>query len=183
MSKAKYDPDEENQTPSEGSEEKLITSPSHEELLQQLGAAEEKANQYWDRILRMQAESENIARRAERDLANAHKFALDKFAAELLPIIDSLELCASSVPSDMQEAAKPVIEGVELTLKMFYSALEKFGIKQVNPVSQPFNPEYEQAISTQEDASVPPNTVVSVLQKGYTLNGRLIRPALVVVSK
>lgn len=182
MTKSKYDPDEE-QPKGEEVEEKLITSPSHEELLQQLGAAEEKVNQYWERILRMQADSENASRRAERDLANAHKFALDKFAAELLPIIDSLELCATSVPPEMQEAAKSVIEGVDLTLKMFYNALEKFGIKQVNPLSQPFNPEYEQAISTQDDPSVPPNTVVSVLQKGYTLNGRLIRPALVVVSK
>lgn len=183
MSKhTKYDPDEENQNQPE-SDEKLISSPSHEELLQQLGAAEEKASQYWERILRMQAEADNIARRAERDLANAHKFALDKFAAELLPIIDSLELCATSVPPDMQQAAKSVVEGVDLTLKMFHNALEKFGIKQVNPLSQPFNPEFEQAISTQEDRSVAPNTVVSVLQKGYTLNGRLIRPALVVVSK
>jgi molecular chaperone GrpE len=184
MPKSKYDPDGENQqeSPAEG-EEKLITNPSHEELTQQLSEAEQKVNQYWERILRMQAESENIARRAERDLANAHKFALDKFAAELLPIVDSLELCATSVPPDMQEAAKSVIEGVDLTLKMFYNALEKFGIKQVNPLSQPFNPEFEQAISAQEDTSVPPNTVLSVLQKGYVLNGRLIRPALVIVSK
>jgi len=184
MSKPKYDPDEEGQdNSSAGNEEKLITSASHDELMQQLGAAEEKANQYWERILRMQAESENIARRSERDLSNAHKFALDKFTAELLPIVDSLELCAASVPAGMQEAAKSVVEGVDLTLKMFYSAMEKFGINQVNPVGQPFNPEFEQAISMQEDGKVAPNTVLSVLQKGYTLNGRLIRPALVVVSR
>jgi molecular chaperone GrpE len=186
MSKAKYDPDEEHQNDVKAGaaeEEGRIAAASHEELVQQLSEAEQKVNQYWERILRMQAESENVSRRAERDLANAHKYALEKFAAELLPIVDSLELCASSVPADMQEAAKPVIEGVELTLKMFYSALEKYGVKQVSPLNQPFNPEYEQAISTQEDASVSPNTVVSVLQKGYTLNGRLIRPALVVVSK
>lgn len=185
MSKSKYDPDEQGQPEAsdEVESEKLITSPSHEELTQQLGAAEEKVNQYWERILRMQADSDNLSRRAERDLANAHKYAIDKFAAELLPIVDSLELCATSVPPDMQKAAKSVIEGVDLTLKMFYNALEKFGIKQVNPVSQPFNPEFEQAISAQEDITVPPNTVLSVLQKGYTLNGRLVRPALVVVSK
>lgn len=161
----------------------LLTHPSHQELLKKLDETEEKANQHWERILRMQAESENMARRAERDVANAHKYGLDKFIAELLPIVDSLELCIANPPPDMQKAAHSVIEGVSLTLKMFYAALEKFGVKQVNPVSQPFNPELEQAISMQADNSVKPGTVLSVLQKGYTLNERLIRPALVVVAK
>lgn len=156
---------------------------AHEELMQKLGEAEQKANQYWERIMRMQAESDNAQRRMERDIANAHKFALDKFVAELIPIVDSLELCVTNVPAEMQQAANSVIEGVHLTLKMFYAAMEKFGIKQVNPVSESFDPEFQQAISTVEDPEVQPGTVVSVLQKGYTLNNRLIRPALVVVAK
>ncbi len=155
---------------------------SYEEALQKLGEAEQKANEHWERILRMQAESDNATRRAERDVANAHKFALEKFVSELIPIIDGLEQCANSVPESMRDAAASVIEGVDLTLKMFYSSMEKFGVSQVNPVGQPFNPEFEQAISTQVDPNSPPNTVVAVLQKGYTLNNRLIRPALVVVS-
>lgn len=161
----------------------LLTHPSYEELLQKLDESEQKTNQYWERILRMQADAENASRRAERDVGNAHKYALEKFVAELLPIVDSLELCVTSVPPEMQKAAASVIEGVQLTLKMFYAAMEKFGVKQVNPLSQPFDPEFEQAISMQEDTGVKPGTVISVLQKGYTLNNRLIRPALVTVAK
>lgn len=151
-----------------------------DEKQQKLEEAEQKAAQYWERLLRMQAENENAMRRMERDVANAHKYALDKFVAELLPIIDSLELCISNTS---EESAASVIEGVNLTLKMFYAALEKFGVKQVNPVDQPFDPEHQQAISMQYDPAVKPGTVISVLQKGYTLNERLLRPALVIVSK
>lgn len=161
----------------------LLTDTSHEELIERLNEADQKVNEYWERILRMQAEAENIKRRQERDLENAHKYALDKFVGELIPIVDSLELASTSVPDDMQASAKSVLDGVELTLKMFYMAMEKFGVKQVNPLNEMFNPEFEQAISTKVDPEVAPNTVVSVLQKGYTLNGRLIRPALVIVSK
>ena len=161
----------------------LLSHPSYQELMRKLNEAEQKANQYWERILRMQAESDNALRRTERDIANAHKYALDRFVTELLPIVDSLELCINNVPNDMQQAAQSIIEGVHLTLKMFYAAMEKFGIKQLHPVSEPFDPEHHQAISMQVDASVSPGMVISVLQKGYTLNNRLIRPALVIVSK
>jgi len=161
----------------------MLSSASHEELIEQVNAAEKKANESLERMLRIQAENDNIRRRAERDVESAHKFALEKFANDLLPIVDSLELCKGSVPPEMQEAAKSVIDGVELTLKMFYTVMEKFAIKQVNPVSEPFDPEFQQAISVQFDPKVKPGTVVSVLQKGYTLNNRLLRPALVVVSK
>ena len=161
----------------------LLEHPSYQELLKKLDETEQKCNDYWERILRMQADAENAARRQERDVANAHKYALDKFVFELLPIIDSLELCITSVPADMQKSADSVIEGVKMTLKMFYNAMEKFGVKQVNPVSEPFDPEFSQAISMQVDPSVKAGTVISVLQKGYTLNNRLVRPALVVVSK
>ena len=153
------------------------------DLTKKLAEAEQKASQYWDRLLRMQADTDNVARRVERDVANAHKYALEKFVAELIPIVDSLELCLSNVPGEMQESAAAVIEGVNLTLKMFYSALEKFAVEIINPLNEPFDPEYSQAISVQEDADYPAGTVISVLQKGYTLNGRLIRPALVCVAK
>lgn len=159
-------------------QQELLTHPSYEEMLQKLDETEQKANQYWERILRMQAENDNVSRRMERDIANAHKYALEKFVTELLPIIDSLELCVSSASSDLH-----VLEGINLTLKMFYAALEKFDVKQVNPVSEMFDPEHQQAISMQYDPSVQPGAVISVLQKGYTLNNRLLRPALVVVSK
>ncbi|HEX4044652.1 MAG TPA: nucleotide exchange factor GrpE [Gammaproteobacteria bacterium] len=160
-----------------------LTNPSHEELVQKLNEAEQKTNQYWERILRLQADAENADRRTKRDVESAHKFALEKFVAELLPIIDSLELALTSVPANMQAAAESVTSGVQLTLKMFYAAMEKFGVKQVNPLSEPFDPDHQQAISVQVDPNVKPGTVISVLQKGYTLNDRLIRPALVVVSK
>ena len=168
--------------PEMGDDVELLSHPSYQELQRKLTEAEQKTDQYWERLLRMQAESENAARRAERDVANAHKYSLDRFINELLPIVDSLELCISNGANHDQEPAKSIIEGVNLTLKMFYNAMEKFGIKQVNPVSEPFNPEFQQAISVQDDPKVKPGTVISVLQKGYTLNDRLIRPALVVVS-
>lgn len=184
MPKDRQDHASENETNnSESKQTELLSHPSYEELLQKLDEAEQKTNQYWERILRMQAENENALRRAERDVASAHKYALEKFVNELLPIVDSLELCVASAADDMQDATQSIIEGVNLTLKMFYTALEKFSIKQVNPIAQAFDPEHQQAISMQYDPSVKPGTVVSVLQKGYTLNNRLLRPALVVVSK
>ncbi len=163
--------------------QELLTHPDYEEVLQKLDEAEQKSNQYWERILRMQAENENTARRMERDVANAHKYALEKFMTELLPIVDSLELCVTSTPADTDSATQSIVEGVNLTLKMFYAALEKYGVKQINPISEPFDPEFQQAISMQYQPKTKPGTVISVLQKGYTLNNRLLRPALVVVAK
>lgn len=173
-----YDPDAEAPPQPE-----MLLDASREELIAKLNEAEQKSNDYWERLLRMQAEADNASRRAERDVASAHKYALDKFVNELLPIVDALELCASSVPADMQKAAQSVIDGVDMTLKMFYAAMEKFGVTPVNPVDEVFNPETQQAISMQEDPKVKPGMVISVLQKGYALNGRLVRPALVVVAK
>lgn len=161
----------------------FLEHPSYEELEKKLTEAEQKVAEHWERIVRMQAEAENMARRAERDVSNAHKYALDRFVNELLPIIDSLELCINNVPSESGQSAEAILAGVQLTCKMFVSALNKFGIQQVNPVSEVFNPEYHQAISMQLDTTVEAGTVISVLQKGYTLNQRLVRPALVVVAK
>lgn len=183
--KSHYDPDAEPSKTEEAvdAHTDLLSHPSYQELLTKLNEAEQKTNEYWERLLRAQAEIDNASRRNERDVANAHKYALEKFVNELLPIIDSLELCISQTTPEVKDSAGAVIEGVKLTLKMFYAAIEKFGVKQVNPVSEPFNPEFQQAISMQPGSGLAPGTVVSVLQKGYTLNGRLIRPALVVVAK
>lgn len=182
MSKKVSNNDAENEK-NENTEAGLLSHPSYEELIEKLNECEKKSDEHWERVLRMQAEKENMVRRHEKDLASAHKFALEKFVDALIPILDSLELAGTSVPPHLREQNQAVIEGIELTLKMFLNALEKFGVKQVNPISKPFDPEFEQAISMQEDDTVKPGTVISVLQKGYTLNNRLIRPALVVVSK
>jgi molecular chaperone GrpE len=149
------------------------------ELLQQ---AETKAQENWDKLLRVQAEMENVRRRAERDVENAHKYALEKFAAELLSVKDSLELGTAAAQNEDADVAK-LREGTELTLKMLDDALGKFGITVVDPLDQPFNPEFHQAMSMIESPDKAPNTVVAVMQKGYTLNERLLRPAMVVVAK
>jgi molecular chaperone GrpE len=145
--------------------------------------ARNKADEHWNQFLRLQAEMENLRKRNERDVTNAHKFALEKFSAELLPIKDSLEMgIAAATEGDGIDADK-LLEGSDLTLKMLGSAFSKYNIKEINPLNNLFNPEYHEAISMQERADVEPNTVVTVIQKGYTLNDRLIRPAMVVVSK
>ena len=149
------------------------------ELLQQ---AETKAQENWDKLLRVQAEMENVRRRAERDVENAHKYALEKFAAELLPVKDSLELGTAAAQNEDTDVAK-LREGTELTLKLLDGALGKYGITVVDPLDQPFNPEFHQAMSMIESPDKAPNTVVAVMQKGYTLNERLLRPAMVVVAK
>lgn len=161
-------------------EARLLEHPSYIELQRKLTDAEEKATQNWERVLRMQADVDNAQRRTERDVANAHKFALEKFVMELLPVVDNLE---RALEHHAEEEDAGILEGVGLTLKSLTAAMEKFGVEQVNPELQPFNPELHQAVATQPDPSVKPGTVISVMQKGYTLNGRLVRPALVVVSK
>lgn len=163
-------------------EEALLTHPSYIELQNKLNEAEAKANENWERVLRMQADMDNMQRRVERDIASAHKYALEKFVLELLPIVDSLERAIASHVSE-DSSTGSLLDGVNLTLKMFTAAWEKFGVQQINPEGQAFNPEWHQAVSTQVDPNVKPGTVLSVLQKGYLLNNRLIRPALVVVSK
>ncbi|MGD8937129.1 MAG: nucleotide exchange factor GrpE [Thiogranum sp.] len=152
-----------------------------EELHALLTDARSKADEHWNQCLRLQAEIENLRKRAERDLANAHKFALEKFASELLPVRDSLEMGLLAVGENAD--VEKLKEGSELTLKMLTNALEKFNIKEINPLNEKFNPEYHEAMSVQEREDVAPNTVVTVVQKGYLLNDRLIRPAMVIVSR
>jgi molecular chaperone GrpE len=136
-----------------------------------------------DMVLRAQAEVQNMRRRCEADVEKAHKFALEKFSGELLTVVDNLDRALTAVPDSGSEQVKALYEGVELTLKGFLEILSKFNIQQVNPAGQPFDPQVHQAITTVVNPNVQPNTVLDVMQKGYTLHGRVIRPAMVVVSK
>ncbi len=152
----------------------------------QLEAALEAANDtidgQKDAVLRARADMENARRRAEQEVDKARKFALERFAGELLPVLDNLER-AMQVADVENEAIKPVIEGVDLTLKSFIGIVEKFGMEIVDPQGETFNPELHQAMSMQETTEFAPNSVMAVMQKGYTLNGRLLRPAMVMVSR
>ena len=135
-----------------------------------------------DDALRAQADAQNVIRRAEQDVEKARKFALERFAGELLPVVDNLERAVEAASGD-EEVVKPIAEGVELTLKSFLDALAKFHVEVVDPQGEPFDPNVHQAMSMVENNDVEPNTVIAVMQKGYTLNGRLVRPAMVMVSK
>jgi molecular chaperone GrpE len=148
----------------------------------EIKALREQVTALEDRALRVQAEAQNMIRRAERDVENARKFALERFTGALLPVIDNLEraLAAMGEPSD---ATRALAEGVQLTYRSFLDVLQKFDVAVVDPAGQNFNPELHQAMSIVEAPDAAPNSVVAVMQKGYTLNGRLVRPAMVVVAK
>ncbi|QTH64891.1 nucleotide exchange factor GrpE [Psychrosphaera ytuae] len=152
------------------------------QLEAELAAAQAKVQEQQDSVVRAAAEVDNIRRRAAVDVEKAHKFALEKFANELLPVIDNLER-AIQFSDKENEALKPVLEGIELTQKSFVDAVSKFGVEVVDPQGEKFNAEYHQAMAMQPSAEVEPNTVIAVMQKGFTLNGRLLRPAMVMVSK
>ncbi|MFQ3342008.1 MAG: molecular chaperone GrpE [Porticoccus sp.] len=134
-----------------------------------------------DESLRNQAEMQNILRRSERDVQNAHKYALDKFVAELLPVVDNLERALQSIDQN-KEDLKSLAEGVVLTLKSFQDVLARYKVLPIDPKGEVFDPELHQAMSILEMPGSIPNTVVDVFQKGYTLNDRLVRPAMVVVA-
>lgn len=151
-------------------------------LRARLESAEQQLVGQKEEVLRAQAELQNARRRAEKDIEGAHKFALEKFVNELLPIIDSLERGLEAVPAD-DDAQKASREGLSLTLKMFLEALAKFNAVQIDPQGEAFDPQLHQAMGMQENDELEPNTVVAVLQKGFTLSGRLVRPAMVMVSK
>ncbi|MCU7844718.1 MAG: nucleotide exchange factor GrpE [Candidatus Thiodiazotropha sp. (ex Monitilora ramsayi)] len=156
--------------------------PADGELTKLLEDARSKADEHWDQLMRTRAELENLRKRNQRDLENAHKFALEKFSQDLLQVWDSLELGHQAAQDELTDVEK-LREGTELTLKLLTDVMQKNGIEQVDPDGEPFNPEYHQAMSMQEREDVAPNTVVAVVQKGYVLNGRLLRPAMVMVSK
>ncbi|AAF94016.1 TPA: nucleotide exchange factor GrpE [Vibrio cholerae] len=144
--------------------------------------SEERVKEQQDSVLRARAEVENMRRRSEQEVDKARKFALSRFAEELLPVIDNLERAIQAADGEV-EAIKPLLEGVELTHKTFVDTIAKFGLKEINPHGEVFNPEFHQAMSIQESAEHEPNTVMFVMQKGYELNGRVLRPAMVMVSK
>ena len=146
-----------------------------EQLQQQVADAK-------DQTLRAAAEAQNVRRRAEKDVENAHKFALEKFAAALLPVADNLERTLE-VADRNSDAVKPLLEGVELTHKTLLDALQKFQVEQIDPLGTPFDPQFHEAVSMVDNPAVEPNSVLHVMQKGFTLSGRLLRAAMVVVAK
>jgi len=149
-----------------------------EEEASELEQAVAKATENWDRYLRAAAELENVRKRATRDVENAHRFALERFGRELLAVRDSLEMGLAAEKASIESLR----EGSEATLKLLGSTMQQFGIEVVDPVGEPFDPEFHEAISMQPSDDVEPGSVVTVVQKGYSLNGRLLRPAMVVVA-
>ncbi len=155
---------------------------SYQSLWLMLEDTRKKADDYLDQLMRARADTENVRRRGEREMDKVRKYALDSFLQELVAVKDSLEMGLSAA----QEAGADInklAEGMTLTDQLLAAAMSKAGAKEINPLNEPFNPEWHQAMSTQESATTPPNTVVMVFQKGYLLHDRLIRPARVVVSK
>jgi len=158
-------------------EEEIVKSEEH--LLQQIEQAEKKAEENWELLLRTKAEMENLRKRTEKDLENAHKYGMEKFVNEMLPVKDSMELGLAAEDVTVES----LHEGMKLTMNMFNTTFEKLGIKEINPLNEAFDPELHQAMTMQEAVDVEPNTVIAVMQKGYLLNDRLVRPAMVIVSK
>ena len=166
----------------EGHEGQTETPDELEGLRRQLTEAQAQAAGNWDKALRAAAELENVRRRVERESAQAQKYALERILGELIGVNDSLELALKAVAKENDEVRKH-LEGLELTHKQLWQTLERYGVSQVDPQGQPFNPEFHEAVSTLESAEMAPNHVLSVMQKGYKLHDRLLRPAMVVVSR
>ena len=143
--------------------------------------ARAKADDHWDQLLRTRAEMENLRRRHALELEKAHKYALDSFVKDLVGVRDSLELALEAASNEKTDLAS-LREGTDLTLKQLADVMSRFGVERLDPRGEPFNPQYHQAMTLQPSAEVPPNTVTTVVQKGYVLNGRLVRPAMVIVS-
>ena len=155
-----------------------------ETLKAELAAAQTQAAGNLDKFMRAKAETENVRRRAETDVASAHKFAIERFALEMLAVKDSLERARTVDLKTSDAALEKMFEGIDLTLKLMDSIFQKFALTQVSPaIGEKFDPEKHQAMSAQDSAEVPPNHVLMVLQKGYLLNNRLLRPALVIVAR
>lgn len=153
-----------------------------QDLVAELEAAREEANQYREQFMRSEAEMANLRRRVEKDIESAHKFGQEKLVKEVVTVADNLERTLAAIETDSAEI-QPLKEGVEMTLKGLLDTFAKFSIKPINPEGEPFDPQLHQAMSMVENPDVEPNTVVAVMQKGYTLHERLLRPAMVVVSK
>ncbi|GGX55253.1 nucleotide exchange factor GrpE [Saccharospirillum salsuginis] len=153
-----------------------------QDLAAELEAAREEIQSYKDQYLRSEAEMSNLRRRVEKDVENAHKFGQEKLVKEILTVADNLERTLAAIETDSDDI-KPLKEGVEMTLKGLLDTFGKFSIEPIDPEGEPFDPQLHQAMTMVENPEVEPNTVISVMQKGYTLHGRLVRPAMVVVSK
>ena len=162
--------------------EQQETVAAEEDLVARINELEEQLAAAQDQALRAVADAQNARRRSEQEVTKAHKFALERFANDLLAVVDSLER-GLELSSDEDPAIKPMRDGMELTLKLFTDTLARHQIVAVDPHGEPFNPELHQAMTMEERDNVEPNTVIKVFQKGYTLNERLLRPAMVVVSK
>ena len=154
-----------------------------EEVLEKLAEEKEGAARARDDLLRVQAEMQNMRRRTEQDIEKAHKYGQEKFSTELLTVMDNLERALAAASDYEDETVKAIYEGVDLTLKSFTDCFNRFHIGSVDPMGEPFDPQLHQAVTILENSDVEPNTVIEVMQKGYTLHGRVIRPAMVVVSK
>jgi len=159
-----------------------ITQLSSAECEAKLDASEKKAEEYMNKYMRLLADMENAQRRAERDIDNARNYAIEKFALETLNVADNLERTLD-VGVEGNELVQKIYIGVELTMKSLLETLQKFGVEQINPIGEIFNHDLHSAVTVREDKTVKPNTVVQVLQKGYLLKKRLLRPAMVIVSK
>jgi molecular chaperone GrpE len=151
-----------------------------ERLQQALAESEERAKGHWEQYLRAVAELDNVRKRAQRDIEAANRYGLEKFAAELLPVKDSLEL---AVHNASRADLKSLTEGQQATLQLLSRALEKLGVTLIDPQGEPFDPARHEAMMTQESATAEPNAVLQVVQPGYELNGRLLRPARVIVAR
>ncbi len=154
--------------------------PAGAEAQAALAAAEAKAQENWNSYMRAAAELDNYRKRMEREIDQSRKFAIERFAQELVSVADALE---AGIRAGSENPGPALLEGAQATLRELYKAFEKAGIKLLNPQGQPFDPNWHEAMVAQESADVPPSTVLSVIQKGYSLNGRLLRPARVIVSK
>jgi molecular chaperone GrpE len=157
-------------------------SNEEESIERQLERTQETVKDYWDQIMRLKAEMENNRKRAVRDIENAHKFALKSFTEALLPVIDSMDMGQQAAAAE-NASLKSIVEGTNMTETMFVQVLEKHGLKRLNPVGEKFDPEQHQAISMIEDENVKSDHVINVMQKGFSLNDRLVRPAMVIVAK
>lgn len=157
-----------------------LAHPDYTELEEKLTLAEQKAHENWEKSVRTMAELDNVRRRAEREISNAHRYGLEKMILSLLPIVDSLE---QALQLAEKEAETAMSEGLQLTMKLFIEALQKQDVHQLDPQGEVFNPQEHEAMSMQEVEGAEPNTIVMVFQKGYKLNDRVIRPARVIVNK
>jgi len=176
--------EQEPETNEEASEEQhdlgALDHPAYAELEEKLTLAEQKAHENWEKSVRAVAELDNVRRRTERDISNAHRYGLEKIVASLIPVADSLEQALQLAKNEGDTA---MAEGLQLTFQLFLDALQKHGVTRIDPQGEVFNPQEHEAMSIQEAADVAPNTVVVVFQKGYKLSDRVVRPARVIVSK